>query len=470
MGAESHREIDDNGFLLVKDTPVSSFGIFEYSAAQVGITEGDPDRIVKVFRPEAEISNPEAIASFQVVPFIDEHDLLSGFEDDTDVMSPEEKGVDGVMYNVHYAAPWLRADVKAFTRRMQRAINSGKVELSLGYGCDFILQSGTFQGEAYEVMQVNMRGNHLALVEAARVEGAKVLDSKVAFDCLSFYTSTPTGENTMAKKANPRRVSRKVGDASAVERLKSLLPALEQFLNEEASEPAHQEGAVAEAGGEQAEQSAPPATEGGEDSLGGEGPSLEQVIAEVEAILAELKGGESAEQSSIGQDEEEGVNRAEDGDEEKEPESKAEDEEPVGGLLEAGGQKLNAEDGEGKDCEGNGKASKGPASGANPSGHVGDAAIRRSVYQDIDRKNKLYDRVSPIIGAFDCALMTSEDLAAYAVKKLKINAPKGHAATALDSYLAGVERTNAAKVQAAKVGDGAFGDFDPIDKYLQGGK
>jgi len=66
------REVDKNGFLMVKGCPISSFGIFDYSAGQLGL-DGDPSRIVKVHRPESAVSDPEAIASFMNVPLINDH-------------------------------------------------------------------------------------------------------------------------------------------------------------------------------------------------------------------------------------------------------------------------------------------------------------------------------------------------------------------------------------------------------------
>ncbi len=164
----SNRQIDANGFMSVRACPISSFGIFDYSAGQLGLP-GDPNRIVKVFRPESAIKDPEAIASFQTVPFIDDHEMLSGFEGDEDAVAPEDYGIEGVLTNVAYSDGWLRGDLKIFTRRLQRALDSGKCELSLGYSCDFIDEPGTWNGEDYEVIQTNMRGNHIALVDAARV-------------------------------------------------------------------------------------------------------------------------------------------------------------------------------------------------------------------------------------------------------------------------------------------------------------
>lgn len=467
--AASHRSIDQNGFLTVRSTPVSSYGIFEYSAAQVGLP-GDPNRIVNVYRPESSLTDPDAIVSFQTLPLIDDHDLLSGFEEDEDVMSPEDKGVDGVMTNVRYVAPWLIADIKIFSRRMRRAIDSGKCDLSAGYGCDFIIQSGTFEGKPYEVMQINMRGNHLALVDAGRVPGARVMDSKtLVFDCLSFNKVNPTKGIDMKK---PRK---SVAMDNAVEQLKSLIPALEQYLSEEASEPAHQdtpaaapaaaapvegglgetpavegdeEGAepIAEAPAAAAPAEAAPAEAPAAAPAGGPAEILTKIKALLESMGAPAPAAVDGEEPPV----------AEDG--------------GLEGLQEEGSHAIGADEeepaGAAQDCEGNGNASAGPAAGVHS---AGDAAIRKSIYKDMANKDKLYNRVKPVIGAFDHALMTCEDLAVYAAKKLKINAPKGSAAVALDSFLSGVERSKVATTKpVTNACDASFGTFDPIDQYLKG--
>lgn len=465
MATKSHRQVDNNGYLTILSTPVSSFGIFEYAAWQVGL-DGDPDRIVKVFRPEEAITEPEAINSFQIVPLIDEHDLLSGFEDDEDAMSPEEKGIDGVMSNVLYKKPWLVADLKVFTRRMQRAIESGKVELSLGYTCDFIVKSGTYEGQPYEVVQTNLRGNHIALVEAARVEGARVLDSKIAFDCLSFVRTKPNGNMTMKKTVNK---GRRVAMDNAVQQLQALLPALEQFLNEEASEPAHQEGAATAEPTAAAVSPAPTGVEGTEEGdegeeTGDEGEEVAVLVAKIKELLEKVAASTEPAAVETGDEGEEGEEGTETGDEGEEGTETGDETEGLEGTA--------------QDCEGNGKASQGPASGKNSAGDskirksASDAAVRKSVYADMSNKQKLYDRVSPVIGAFDHSLMTCEEMSAYAAKKLKLNVPRGMASVALDSCLSGIERVKATRkdVSNTAVGDSAFGEFDPIDNYLNGAK
>ncbi len=54
------------------------------------------------------------------------------------------------------------------------AVRGGKRELSCGYSCDLRFEAGaTPQGEVYDAIQSNIRGNHLAIVAAAeRVRSA----------------------------------------------------------------------------------------------------------------------------------------------------------------------------------------------------------------------------------------------------------------------------------------------------------
>ncbi len=198
--AASARKIDENGFLEIKGCPISSFGIFDYGAGQLGLA-GDPNRIVKVYRPESAVNDPAAIDSFKNVPFIVDHEMLSGFDGDDDdgVSAPEEKGVDGILTgNVYYEAPWMRGDLKIFSRMAQKALAKGKKDLSLGYTCDFELTPGVFDGQPYEVVQTNLRGNHIALVDEGRVPGARVLDG-LCFDHLNFDVR-PSDEDQQMKK------------------------------------------------------------------------------------------------------------------------------------------------------------------------------------------------------------------------------------------------------------------------------
>lgn len=469
------RYIDENGFMLVKGCPISSFGIFDYCAGQLGL-DGDPNRIVKVFRPESAVNNPETINSFKNVPFIDDHEMLSGHENDDEGTAPEEYGIDGIMTSsVYYEQPWLLGDLKIFSRKMQKALRAGKSDLSLGYSCDFEVKPGTWNGQDYEVIQTNMRGNHIALVDEGRVPGARVLDGRKVFDHLNFHVGPSINEDNQMSK-NARTKQRKTAADNAVEQLKALIPALEQFLNEEAAEPEHQDGEGMNEGGEMGGENAAvveptdAGEEGGEEAgaepgaEGAAGGELAQLISQVEALCAQLKAKAGVADEGEGEGEEgedgvEGLNPTVDEDEHGEDEGEAEDE------------------GEGRTEEGNGHASKGPAAGEHAM--AGDASLRR-FYADSARKDRLVERLQPLVGTFAHKGMDARSVAVYGLKKLgldkKLKVKKGGEFAALDAYLAGVDtarkatRALASKTNtAARASDSRISSSD-MDSYLAGSK
>lgn len=498
---------------MIKGCPISTFGIFQYSAAQVGIKDGDPNRIVNVFRPESAVSDQEYIDSFQVVPFINDHEMLSGFEGDNTATAPEDYGVDGVLFNVGYGKPWTRGDIKIFARSAQSDLNAGKKDLSLGYTCDFVMESGTFDGVQYECVQTNMRGNHIALVDVGRVPGARVLDGKrLCFDSLSFTSFSTNGGAIMP---NPRRAM----DSDTVQQLKAqlkaLLPTFEQFLNEEAAEPAHQGGAEggeganagAEAGaanaaaggeansaataaggetgsgeataanpngGEGSAQAGSEMNEGEEDgngnggdpaaATGGEAAGSEggndplAALKQIADICSKLMAGMSgAEGGAGGQDEGEGANGA-----------ATEGSDTVEGLE--GTAREGEDEGAGVGENGQGRASEGPTAGK----HTGADAALRGFYADAARKNRLYERLSRVVGAFDGAVdvasATAADIAAYGVKKLNIKCQKGTEMIALDACLTGIEKAreiNSSTTKTQRAADSAAQNVPAIEAYFK---
>jgi uncharacterized protein len=499
----SARTQDANGFLLIRQCPISSFGIFDYSAAQVGITDGDPNRIVKVFRPESAVSDPELLASLQVVPFINDHEMLSGFAGDDGATAPEDYGVDGVLFNVGYAKPWTQGDLKIFTRGMQSDLTAGKKDVSLGYTCDFLMQSGTFDGQDYEVVQTNMRGNHIALVDAGRVPGARVLDSRTGKRLCFDHLDLSSVQISVSQKGVPV-MKRRTIDSNVVAQLqaqlKQLLPTFEAFLSQEAAEPEHQgaagaggaegadpnaaaaaapaanaaaagnAGAMGAGGGEPGEAGA---AEGEEDAgamAGGAGGAgaLEQCVSQLEALLAQLKqamggasaepagaaegGGEANEGGESGDGNGEGGESGEGGEGGGESGEGAEDGvDPLEGTAQdPTGSNAPGADGEGEDGEGTegrelgeggqGRAPQGPAAGK----HEGADAALRGFYGDLAVKNRLVDRLSKVVGTFDGAMdvarATARDVAVYGVKKLKLqNVKPGTEVHALDGYLSAFE-------------------------------
>ncbi len=180
---QSGRIYDTNGWAEIKDNPISKVGVFLYTGSQIS-SDLEPDRIYKVYRPAEELSDPETIESFKLVPWTDEHAMLGS--EDEGLLSPEKKGIHGVVgENVHFDDDgYLRANLKVFSNKLSQLIDSGKKELSIGYRCLYDNKPGVYNGETYDFVQRNIRGNHLALVEEGRSgHDVAVLDHfKTTFD------------------------------------------------------------------------------------------------------------------------------------------------------------------------------------------------------------------------------------------------------------------------------------------------
>lgn len=476
--ARSAQFIDSNGFLLVKGCPVSSPGIFDYGAMQVGETEQDNhgplDRIVKVYRPAAAVMDPEFIETLKNVPMIDDHEFMIGDETVLDaaergqISAPEEKGVHGVMTDaVYWDAPWLRADLKIFSRGMQAAMRAGKKDLSLGYISNFEYKPGVYEGQEYEYIQTHMRGNHVALVDQGRVPGARVLDGLV-YDSMSFAVPSPSNNNPESETM----------DENLMQRLAALLPQIEAMCGggeaaaavdpaaaaaaDPAVDPAAVDPAVVDT-----DPAAEAAAAGAE---GAEAAGAEKLISTLEALLAQLKEG-AGEHAAVAKEEgadEETVTESTTEDSEhtvvvdnddKDPEKTAD---TVDGILESNSDpKLTVDE---NDVQ---KASPGPEKGIHTDKPVGDAAFRSVMAMAADR-DQLARKLSKHIGTFDHARMTPAEVAEYGCAKLGLKHKGAAARVALDGYLLAAGKAAPAVATAQRTGDSASAHTPEFAAYLAG--
>ena len=87
----SARVSDLNGFITIEGNPISKEGVFEYLGREIGLTGEDADKVFQVYRPAEELSDPECINSFKLLPFINEHAMLGS--EDNGMMPAEQKGI-----------------------------------------------------------------------------------------------------------------------------------------------------------------------------------------------------------------------------------------------------------------------------------------------------------------------------------------------------------------------------------------
>lgn len=178
----SAREFDENGWTLISGNPISKVGVFPYLGSQIS-PQLEPDKIYNVYRPEEELSDPETINSFKLVPWTDEHAMLG--DESQGLTAAERKGVQGVIgENVYFEDGYLKANLKVFSNRLAALIDGGKKDLSIGYRCLYDIVTGVYNGVRYDAIQRQIRGNHVALVTEGRSgRDVSVLDHfKFTFD------------------------------------------------------------------------------------------------------------------------------------------------------------------------------------------------------------------------------------------------------------------------------------------------
>lgn len=141
------------------DGQITRTGVFVYRNA-----DGSSRR---EYRPQEEVAKADSLESFQFVPFVDDHPDAGA----VDATNARKYTVGTVGESVHYdaeskhvIAPIIVHDAKT-VEKMER----GKVQLSCGYVCDVVHEAGVSpEGEHYDAIQRNIRGNHVALVSVGR--------------------------------------------------------------------------------------------------------------------------------------------------------------------------------------------------------------------------------------------------------------------------------------------------------------
>jgi 8-oxo-dGTP pyrophosphatase MutT (NUDIX family) len=227
----SAREVDTNGWFEVKNNPLSKVGVFPYRGIQLP-NAPDPNAIYQVYRPAEELSNPDCIASFRLLPWINEHVMLG---DKAKGLTPaEQKGVQGVIgEEVYFEGSTLFGNIKAFSQSLAQEIDAGKRELSCGYRCVYEWADGSFEGRPYQVIQRRIRGNHLALVESGRMgPEVSVLDGSA----LDQFTFTVAKDFDMAEETKDGGAP-SMSLEDAIKAVSTLLPAI-KMITEHAGTPA----------------------------------------------------------------------------------------------------------------------------------------------------------------------------------------------------------------------------------------
>jgi hypothetical protein len=177
LGQLTQRTMSPEGFLIAPGAIARAGNIQEYRASELGfdVTRGmDANAIVRLYRPTAEVHSQDTIRSF---------------EGQTLTMGHPFGGVDaegwrkvavGDIRGVKAEGDTVTGELVIRDAAAIKDIQSGKRQLSCGYTFDCDMTAGhTADGKAYDGTMTSIRGNHVAIVDAARGgPGLRIADSK----------------------------------------------------------------------------------------------------------------------------------------------------------------------------------------------------------------------------------------------------------------------------------------------------
>lgn len=222
------KQVDTNSFELIKDNPLSAEGVFMYSGKMIGFPDLEQNKLYPVYRPAEELE--KAAETFNGVPFIIDHEMLGNGGTPYD-----KRPASGVLMNVKYKLGKLFGDLKIWSEAMKSKILNGVKELSLGYRSVYERRRGVFNGQRYDFIQRNLRGNHLALVKNGRMGSEmRVYDFQEAntFDSIEFDINNITKDVIMGEKAENKEVEKKTSDEFvSVEKLYAKFPEHKEWID-----------------------------------------------------------------------------------------------------------------------------------------------------------------------------------------------------------------------------------------------
>jgi hypothetical protein len=178
----------------------------------------DPPRVE--FCPIDEVASPRALASAVGIPFtggprrVDwDGGVTLPADHAADLITPETAGnaTEGAVLAMWRddttSPPCVRVRAIAHTKALIDLIESGAIELSLGYRCDEDRTPGFFEGKPYDLVQRGHEYNHLNVVERARSrapDGRPArLDSKAAKSRVKPSYPPHASSTTMRTKKKP---------------------------------------------------------------------------------------------------------------------------------------------------------------------------------------------------------------------------------------------------------------------------
>lgn len=195
--ASTARRIDENGYLHVSGNRITKAVVNPYYGHEIpGWEEAglDPEKVYYGFRAPEELK--KAVGTFSGVPLQLDHHPDSA-DDPQKQARVGTVGTDAVWMDPYVVASLCVWDADAID-----AIESGRMkELSCAYRYDPDFTPGMYDGQRYDFIMRNIRGNHVALVEEGRAgPDVVVADSQTVKECSMDENMMQDGEPAIEQK------------------------------------------------------------------------------------------------------------------------------------------------------------------------------------------------------------------------------------------------------------------------------
>ena len=161
----SARHTDENGHLIVDSTVITKAAVNPYYGKEIPNYESlglDPEKVYNMLRDPDELK--KGMHTLGEKQLLLKHIFVSAEE-------PQKESIAGTIgSNLEMVGDDVKGSLTVWDKEAINLIESGKLaELSASYFYDPVMKSGTFNGQPYDGIMTNIRGNHVALVERGRI-------------------------------------------------------------------------------------------------------------------------------------------------------------------------------------------------------------------------------------------------------------------------------------------------------------
>lgn len=201
IARDSKRSYDQDGRLHVSDTNISKAVINPYWGREIPGYDKlglDPDKKYRLLRDPAELE--KAAKTFNGLPVLMHHKTATAAD------HPTEITVGATGTDAKFVHPYLTNDIVIWPEYASEAVEDGEQkQLSCSYHYKPDMTPGVYDGESYDGVMRDIKGNHVALVPEGRAgPDVAVADSKEGFTMPQLSRVAATARGALLTYLKPR--------------------------------------------------------------------------------------------------------------------------------------------------------------------------------------------------------------------------------------------------------------------------